>query len=320
MYPVLKEGVSVGTFQYEDSDTIHYYAENADGEEFEINHRLWRALLHADGTEPLDLPDKGQKILPALKKRGLIQISRFVRGSGIFNEFILFPIGRRLEKGSLFCKAVNAALPMAAVLLFAIGVYRKVSGSIQIGYYFNQWLYMGLILFSLMLHEMGHLVAGLAYGYNISDTGILLLGICPIGAYVAHEDKEDARTTEKLQFALSGIEMNLLLAGICLLAAMWCYPLSRTLVSVASGNLILAGVNLLPAAGLDGEAALSALCGVESISEVAKKWLLDPKRRRKLFRSGFPGYACLGIFALTFLSKILFWLLIVWDILSVLFD
>lgn len=25
MYPVLKEGVSIGTFQYEGSDTTHYY-------------------------------------------------------------------------------------------------------------------------------------------------------------------------------------------------------------------------------------------------------------------------------------------------------
>lgn len=45
MYPVLKEGVSIGTFQYKGSDTTHYYIENADGEEFEINRRLWDALL-----------------------------------------------------------------------------------------------------------------------------------------------------------------------------------------------------------------------------------------------------------------------------------
>ena len=43
MYPVLKEGVSIGTFQYEGSDTTHYYIENADGEEFEISHKIGRA-------------------------------------------------------------------------------------------------------------------------------------------------------------------------------------------------------------------------------------------------------------------------------------
>lgn len=31
MYPVLKEGVSIGTFQYEGSDATHYFIENADG-------------------------------------------------------------------------------------------------------------------------------------------------------------------------------------------------------------------------------------------------------------------------------------------------
>ena len=61
MYPVLKEGVSIGTFHYEGSDTIHYYIENADGEEFEISRRLWDALLKADGTRPLDLPDNGRQ-------------------------------------------------------------------------------------------------------------------------------------------------------------------------------------------------------------------------------------------------------------------
>ena len=41
MYPVLKEGVSIGTFRYEGSDATHYYIENADGVEFEISRRLW---------------------------------------------------------------------------------------------------------------------------------------------------------------------------------------------------------------------------------------------------------------------------------------
>lgn len=32
MYPFLKEGVSIRTFQYEGSDTTHYYIENTGGE------------------------------------------------------------------------------------------------------------------------------------------------------------------------------------------------------------------------------------------------------------------------------------------------
>ena len=189
MYPVLKEGVSIGTFRYEGSDATHYYIENADGVEFEISRRLWDALLKADGTRPLDLPDNGRRILPKLKRHGLVRTSRFVQDDGLFNRFILFPIGNRLQAGRLIFKSLNAALPAVAILIFAIGIYVTTTEGEGSGYNFSWWLYYGLIALSLALHELGHLIAGLAYGYNISDTGILLLGIIPFGAYVAHEDK-----------------------------------------------------------------------------------------------------------------------------------
>ena len=259
MYPVLKEGVSIGTFQYEGSDATHYYIENADGEEFEIGRRLWDALLKADGTRPLDLPDNGHRILPKLKRHGLVRTSRFVQDDGLFNRFILFPIGNRLQAGRLIFKALNAALPAVAILIFAIGIYVATTGGEGSGYNLSWWLYYGLIALSLALHELGHLVAGLAYGYKISDTGILLLGLIPLGAYVAHEDKKDATKAEKIQFALAGVEVNLLVAGICLLLAMQSYQWSLTMLSVANVNVILAGVNLLPASGLDGESSLSAM-------------------------------------------------------------
>lgn len=320
MYPVLKEGVSIGTFQYEGSDTTHYYIENADGEKFEISHRLWDALLQADGTRPLNLPNNGSRILPKLKRLGLVRTSRFVRDDGIFNRFILFPIGNRHRNSSLVYKAINAALPVVSVLIFAISIYLMKSTSAVTGYQFNWWLYYSLLVFSLALHEVGHLVAGLAYGYKISDTGILLLGIIPIGAYVAHENKKDASRSEKVQFALAGVEMNLLIAGICLLMAIQHYSLSLVLVSVANINVVFAGINLLPALGLDGESALSAVFGVNSISEVANKCLLNKKRRQRLLRSGFFGYACYCVFAFTLISKAILWLLIGLEIASVFFN
>lgn len=320
MYPVLKEGVSIGTFQYEGSGATHYYIENANGEEFEISRRLWDALLKADGTRPLDLPDNGRRILPKLKRHGLVRTSRFVQDDGLFNRFILFPVGNRLQAGRLVFKALNAALPAVAILIFAIGIYVTTSEGEESGYNFNWWLYYGLIALSLALHELGHLIAGLAYGYNISDTGILLLGIIPLGAYVAHEDKEDATKAEKIQFALAGVEVNLLIAGVCLLLAMQPYQWSLTMFSVANVNVLLAGINLLPASGLDGESALSAACGIDSIGEVARKWLTNKNRRQKLFRAGLPGYACFFVFSITMISKVIIWLLIGLDVVSVFFS
>ena len=311
--------MSIGTFQYEGSDTIHYYIENADGEEFEISRRLWDALLNADGIRPLDLPDHGRRILPKLKRYGLVRTSRFVRDDGIFNRFILFPIGSRMQAGRSVFKAINAALPVVSILVFIIGIYAAASKGEGSEYSFRWWLYYSLLALSLAFHEFGHLVAGLAYGYKISDIGILLFGIIPLGAYVAHEDKKDGTKAEKIQFALAGVEVNFLIAGICLLLAMPCDQWSLTMRSVAAVNAVLAGINLLPASGLDGEAALSAVCGINSVSKAAERWLTSKKHRQELLHSGFPGYVCICIFSITLISKVIFWLLIGFDAVSLFF-
>lgn len=317
MYPILKEGVTMGTFHYEGSDTTHYYIENADGQEFEISQTLWDALFQADGTHPLSLPDEGQLLLPQLKQCGLVRTSRFVRDpNSTFNRFILFPIGSRQKNRRLF-RTMNAFLPVVSLLLFVLGVSLMLIRQPYIGYDFNWWFYIGLALFSVVLHEIGHLVAGLAYDYEISDIGVLLLGVVPMGAYVAHEAREDATKAQKIQFSLAGIEVNLLLAGGFLLAAMLYTPLSLPLVSAANMNVLLAGINLLPTFGLDGENALSAALGVDNISGMAKKWLRSKKRRQKLFRSGLPGYACFCVFALSLLSGVVLCLLIAFDVLTV---
>lgn len=55
MYPMLKEGITIGAFSYEGSDETHYFVENGKGGEFEISYALYKALVHADGTKPLRL-------------------------------------------------------------------------------------------------------------------------------------------------------------------------------------------------------------------------------------------------------------------------
>ena len=310
MYPMLKDGVSIGTYQYEGSDTIHYYVENEYGEEFEIGRGLWNALLQADGTKPLDLPDGGKKILPELKRYELVSTSRFVLDDGLFNRFILFIFGSRVRGSSVVYRRINAALPMVSVLILASSICLMKLYGAEPGGEFSWWLYYILILGSITLHEAGHLVAGLAYGYTITDAGILLFGFIPIGAYVANEEKEEVSAAEEIQFALAGVEMNLLIAGVFFLIAILNDLISLTMVLAAKTNLYLASTNLLPVFELDGEYALSAAFGVKSISETARKWLFSRKRRRKLFHSGFPGYICFGIFIFIQISRILFWVLV----------
>lgn len=88
----------------------------------------------------------------------------------------------------------------------------------------------------------------------------------------------------------------------------------------ANISVFLTLLNLLPVTGLDGEAALSCLCGVKSISDFANKWIFNKKLRSKLFHSGFAGYECLCIFTGVVISKIIFGMFIVFDITSLIWS
>lgn len=315
MYPFLKDGVSVGTFTYEGSDIIHYYVENAAGEEYEVTRPLWEALLKADGTRPLDLPNNGRSMLPKLKKCGIVQTSRFVRGRSLLNRFILFPIRNNAQNGNKACRVINGCLPIMSAICFLLGTTLTLTQRPVACGGITWWQFYCCSILSIALHEAGHLVSALAYGgYSLSDTGILLLGIIPIGGYVAYKEEPNSKTGKRIQFSLSGIEVNLLLAGLCLVNAFLFRSLSHTMLCIANLNIALACINLLPVAPLDGESALSALLGVKSISKVAEKWVLTRKRRKRLLQFGFPGAVCLSVLTFLLVLKILLRLLMGLDV------
>ena len=126
-------------------------------------------------------------------------------------------------------------------------------------------------------------------------------------------EKKDPVRKEVIQYSLAGVEVNLLIASLCMLAATAYYPLSLTLISAANMNVLLVGANLLPAYGLDGESALSALCGARSVTASAMDWMFPKERRRELLRQGAAGWICYIIFAVTLLSNILFLLLFIYS-------
>lgn len=310
MYPMLKEGVSGGTFRYSGSDTIHYFIRNKHEEEYVISSALYEALFDADGTKPLSISDPDGFLLNELIMLDLVQTSRFIRGEGFNNRFIIFPLGDRLNRTNTICKTLNAVLPVASALVFAIGVYLLIAEGIHESGSYNWCLLCVIVFSSVLLHEIGHIVAGSNYGYRLSEFGILLFGIIPIGAYVAYRENREAKCSQKIQFSLAGIEVDLLLAGMCILFSRMFYSLSSTLIAAAIINTFLAASNLIPASGLDGESALSALFGVESISKTARRLLSSKKQICKLINAKVPGVFTLLILSAVLVSEIVSWIII----------
>lgn len=316
MHPMLREGVTMGVFRYKGCSAKHYYIENKNEEQFEVSCNVLREVSHADGTHPLRI---SRRLQNQLEEAGILSTRRYEFG-GFISRFILFPIGENAGKHRSVCSLLNAILPILAPVLFAAAVLvKRHCGSAGIGDLQFVPYYL-LILLSLGLHECAHLTAGISYGCRCTDMGLLLFGILPVGAYVGYYvGEETVSDPERMQLSLAGVEANILIAAVFLFLSVMGTSMDKTFAMAANINVALALLNLLPVSGLDGESALSALCGVTSISEVAKRCLRSRKHRKKLLHSGMPGIICLCIFSFTLLSKGIFWLVVGLDVLSVLF-
>ena len=119
MHPMLNENVSL---YYEEADTTRYFVENAEGKRMMVGPMLYKALLNADGTHPLELPDQGRQVLPVLKEYGVVRTSRFVQFQGIHNGFTLIPIKNGESKHRRLYQRMNTALPVVSILMFVLGI------------------------------------------------------------------------------------------------------------------------------------------------------------------------------------------------------
>ena len=222
----------------------------------------------------------------------------------VYYGLTLVTFGKGVRKARPLCRLLNAALPAGSVLTFLIGaalLFWQNSDRVPVDNY-SLLLFYALVIVSMFMHEAAHLIAAVAFGYPVSEAGVIFyLKILPACLYVGHGRKKNATKGEEIQLALAGIEANLLAAGLLFLAAALWEDQSMTFFAAAVTNIFIIISNLVPAKGMedDGEVALNCLFEVKSIYTVARKCMRSKKRRRRLIRSaGLSGIACIALFRL----------------------
>ena len=112
---------------------------------------------------------------------------------------------------------------------------------------------------------------------------------------------------------MAGIEVNAILAGLSVIGAAACEPLSSAFFSAALGNILLIIGNLIPREiiKVDGTVALNTLFEVDSIFRLARKCLRNRKRRRKLLRCGLSGAAGLVLSVLVLVTRYIYYMIII---------
>lgn len=152
---------------------------------------------------------------------------------------------------------------------------------------------LALALPGIALHEIGHMVAAIADGCAVDEVGIYVCGWRVTSAYVSMDKHRNDRSGVKQ--ALAGVRAESLYAGVLLLLGTWNHPV---FVATSVCHIFSITEQLLPLAQHDGEAALSARLGVESIAALAKITFAQPVRWRQLLHRGADGRRALVLLAL----------------------
>ena len=143
-----------------------------------------------------------------------------------------------------------------------------------------------------------------------------MIGITP-GAFVELDDEHIKSSLKKAQISAAGIEMNLLLCGlstICMRLVNSALSLSL-LGGIASVNLLLGSVNLLPIIGVDGSQIINKLIGEDLI--LYSDILITDKSFLSHSFSNVRGLAEIYSCVLTVLSQITYPILIIANILYI---
>jgi Zn-dependent protease/CBS domain-containing protein len=170
--------------------------------------------------------------------------------------------------------SISWALPVGAIagtairlhatfllLLAAVGIAGYVQGGAMAA--LDTLAFVCLLFASVVAHEFGHIFAARRYGIATHDVTVL-----PIGG-LATLERMPEKSGEELMVALAGPLVNVAIAGALALGLAASGSLTSTdqllhpgtglIARLISGNLLVAGFNMIPAFPMDGGRVLRAL-------------------------------------------------------------
>lgn len=306
--PVEKEGGGIMRYQYPklvntlrfrqvDEFTVEvtdYYED----ETYLFAAPVLRLMRQLDGhTDPFSLAGELEReeiaqLMTFLRNNKLIRFGTGIRAAG---GMLLMPLWKPKDSGKLkmTAKALNTALMLLWLPVFILGVILFTKNILNIGFHAYLAGYAG-ILVGLVLHEMGHAVAAIAYGAPVAEAGFLIAYLIFPGGYVMMDKEFVKNRLQRVQIDAAGVESNMLLAGCFLLLSVPFPALGGIFMTAALTNVVLAFFNFSAMGGFDGMNVLGELLGHTKYTKTSGEILFSKAERKKLVRRGLAGKATLA--------------------------
>lgn len=283
-------------------------------EDYIIPYDIYDYAVQLDGKhDPFRIP--GYTISECVEMYGELRSQGLIRKSNILEKSfgsvcISLFFERTINRVAWLAKYWNDFLMLSflPMMIFGIVIFIKADPYLDGG--ITSGGLSGLLL-GLVLHEISHGAACIAYGGRVYEAGIMFQYFMP-GAYVLIDETVLKRKMQRIQTLAAGVEMNMFLGGffLCLASFM---KFSGLLFSAGFCNFGLAAVNLSFIKGVDGSRIISELLGSNTFIFDIKYYLFNKKMRKKLMKKP-GGFAVLSASAILLLSQIVLPLLLLTNI------
>lgn len=294
-YPTLEPSLS-----YERINDLGWtVTDNNSGNEQIVSTEELMFMQELDGySDPYEIAppnwsDKDIKVfLNFLKENSFIK-SRINKVGFLQFAIPLIKIKRITMKTRVVCLILNCLLLVSFFPVFVAGcvlIFKNID-FLYTSYSYSV-LTFGLLfglIFGVVSHEAGHAVCGLSYGNSKVYEAGLIVGLF-LGAYVEINSEKVKERRRRIQIAAGGIEMNLLVSGVSFIIFSFFPMLPMFFVGIGISNIVLASVNLILIASLDGSGIIDELLGTESLFFSNIEWILNRELRDAILFQGITGY------------------------------
>ncbi|MBP3870354.1 MAG: M50 family metallopeptidase [Faecalicoccus sp.] len=298
-YPYVNNTIRV---ESENDNEVHIYNYITDCH-LTLNKEDYEFLMKLDGnTDPYSLSDDKEyvdDIMAFLNSERLVRTGRFM-ASGLSVYCALWTPKKNgwLERHA---PLLNKCILILAPICLFLGLWHYENTYIDTGNVFLLGFFFGIIC-GVILHELGHAIAALAYGVTVYEMGIGIHSLMP-GAYTFLFRNKVLSILQRVQVNLAGLEMNALLAGIFLILSRMPY-LHSFFLTGAIANGYMTALNLTGNVIVDGFEAMTDLLGITVKGKPSLK--LRPKVHMKGIQK-WAFYICMvSIFVTHLISVLLF--------------
>ncbi len=224
-----------------------------------LSSRYFNFARHLDGkTDPYSIDpslsrSEVDEMLKNLNSANLLRYQRTVFKTSFSRYVTLHAIKQPSPRTRRFARALNWLLMLMWLPAFIIAVL-KIENCFHLCFNCSFFQLCAAIVplttVSSILHEIGHVCAAFSYDVPVFEIGVMHRFLFP-GMYVLIDCDSSSNHFHCAQINAAGLEMNCLLAAVCLCLSR-VIPLERVWISSVWVSVILVLTNAIPIPGFDG--------------------------------------------------------------------